>query len=150
MGIAGLKSLFRSHSRIALDTSIFIYQLQAHPKYAALTNEVFAWLELPKSLGVTSTITITELLVGPYREGNQRKADEILALLSTYPNLEWLAPSLEVADLAAQIRARHGLRTPDAIQAATAIVGRATALVTNDRQQRKIAGTKVILLDDLA
>jgi hypothetical protein len=34
-------------------------------------------------------------------------------LLSTYPNLEWIALSLEIADVAARLRAMHGLRTPD-------------------------------------
>jgi len=47
---------------------------------------------------VTSTITMTELLVQSYREEDTEKVNQFYALLSTYPNLEWVAPDLEVAD----------------------------------------------------
>jgi len=62
--------------------------------------------------GVTSTITMTELLVQPYRAGDEQRVDEFYGLLATYPNLDWIAPDLEIADMAARIRAMHGLRTP--------------------------------------
>ena len=53
------------------------------------------------------------------------------------------------ADTAARLRAEHGLRTPDALQAATAISSSATALVTNDATFRKLPGVQIIVLDDL-
>lgn len=149
MGVAQLNRLLRLHSRIALDTSAFIYQLQANQKYVGLTDEIFAWLQRPKSEGVTSTITMTELLVHSYRDHNQQQADEIYGLLSTFPNLAWISPSLEIADTAARIRAQYGLRTPDALQAATAIRSSATALVTNDATLRRVAGLQIVVLDDL-
>ena len=149
MGVGQLNRLLRVHSRIALDTSVFIYQLQANPKYVGLTDEIFVWLQRAKSQGVTSTITLTELLVQPYRARNQQQADEIYGLLSTFPNLAWIAPSLEIADTAARLRAEHGLRTPDALQAATAISSSATALVRNDATFRKLPGVQIIVLDDL-
>jgi len=43
------------------------------------------------------------------------------ALLTTYPHLSWVPMTLNVADRAAKLRADHGLKTPDAIQAASAI-----------------------------
>src|SRR5207248_176170 len=107
LGVGQLNRLLRVHSRIALDTSVFIYQLQANPKYVGLTDEIFVWLQRAKSQGVTSTITLTELLVQPYRARNQQQADEIYGLLSTFPNLAWIAPSLEIADTAARLRAAH-------------------------------------------
>lgn len=149
MGVTQLNRLLRFHSRIALDTSVFIYQLQANPKYVGLTDQIFAWLQRPKSQGVTSTITLTELLVQPHRDHNQQQADEIYGLLSTFPNLAWVSPSLEIADTAARIRAEYGLRTPDALQAATAIRGSATALITNEDSFRRLAGVQVMVLDDL-
>lgn len=149
MGVTQLSRWLKAHSWIALDTSVFIYQLQANSKYVGLTDEIFAWLQRPKSQGVTSTITITELLVQPYRDRNQQRADEIYGLLSTFPNLEWISPSLEIADAAARLRAKHGLRTPDALQAATAIRSGATGLITNDVTFRRLAGLEVLVLDDL-
>lgn len=149
MGVAQLNRLLRFHSRITLDTSVFIYQLQANPKYVGLTDGIFAWLQRPKSLGVTSTITMTELLVQPYRDHHQQKTDEIYGLLSTFPNLAWISLSLEIADTAARIRAEYGLRTPDALQVATAIHSNATALITNDATFRRVVGVQIMVLDDL-
>ena len=132
MGLARLGSFLRRHPRVALDTSVFIYALEANPRYAALADRIFSWLEQPGHAAVTSTITMTELLVQPYRDGDGQRVDQFYALLSTYPNLEWVAPDLEIADIAARIRAGYRLRTPDALQAATAIRSRAAGLITND------------------
>ena len=64
---------------------------------------------------------MTELLVHPYRASDDRQIDEFYALLSTYPNLEWVPPSLEIADEAAKIQLIFGCKLPDDLQAATAI-----------------------------
>jgi predicted nucleic acid-binding protein len=50
---------------------------------------------------------------------------------------------------AAEIRARHGLRTPDAIMVATAIESGATLAVTNDDAWRKVKELEVVMLRDL-
>ena len=86
---------------------LIIYQLEANPRYLPFTDPIFGWLERRESRAVTSTITMTELLAQLYRDSDQRRVDEFYGLLSTYPNLEWIAPSLEIADLAARLRALH-------------------------------------------
>jgi len=146
--LTALRAFLRRHRRIALDTSVFIYQLEANPPYLGLTDPVFAWLERPEHTGVTSTITMTELLVPTYRGGGEQ-ADEFYALLTTYPNLDWIAPGLEIADSAARIRAAHRLRTPDALQAATAVYARATGLITNDPVFQRVEGLETLVLDGL-
>ncbi|HXP38649.1 MAG TPA: hypothetical protein VN833_00190, partial [Candidatus Acidoferrales bacterium] len=102
-----MKQLLRRHRRIALDTSVFIYQLEANAKYLSLTDAVFAWVERTGHEAVTSTITMTELLVPSYRDNNEHGVDEFYGLLSTYPNLRWMAPDLEAADMAARLRATY-------------------------------------------
>jgi predicted nucleic acid-binding protein len=139
----------RRHRRIALDTSVFIYQLESNPRYVGLTDPIFAWLERPDHLAVTSTITMTELLVQPYRDAAVQRADEFFALLTTYPNLDWIAPDLEVAATAARIRATDRLRTPDALQAATAIHAHVTGLVTNDAAFARVEAFETLVLDHL-
>jgi predicted nucleic acid-binding protein len=149
LGVDRLHAFLRRHPRIALDTSIFIYHLEPNPKYLACTNPIFSWLERQGSAAITSTITMTELLVLPYREGDEQRANNFYALLSTYPNLDWIAPNLEIADLAAQIRALHRLQTPDALQAATAQYSQATALITNDPVFERVNGFETLTLDQL-
>ena len=50
---------------------------------------------------------------------------------------------------AAEIRARYGLRAPDAIMLATAVESGATLAVTNDSAWRKVDEIEVLLLRDL-
>ena len=149
MGVERLRLFLRRHRRIALDTSVFIYQLEANARYLALTDSVFSWMEKAGHEAVTSTITMTELLVHPYRESSQQRVDEFYGLLSIYPNLDWIAPSLEIADLAARSRALHGLRTPDSLQAATATDARATGLITNDPVYERVQTFETLVLDRL-
>jgi len=149
LGLTALRAFLRRHRRIALDTSVFIYQLEANPRYLGLTDPVFAWLERPEHRAVTSTITMTELLVPAYREGGDDKVNEFYGLLTTYPNLDWIAPSLEIADIAARMRAAHRLRTPDALQAATAVHARATGLITNDPVFERVEGLEALVLEGL-
>ena len=147
MGIDQLRRFLRRHRRIALDTGIFIYQLEANPKYLALSDSVFSWVERSGHEAVTSTITMTELLVPAYREKDEHRVDEFYGLLSTYPNLRWVPPDLETADLAARLRADYRLRTPDALQAATALQAHATGFITNDRIFTRIEELKTAVLD---
>ncbi len=73
--------------------------------------------------------------------------DEFYALLTAYASLEWVPPSLEIA--AARIRAAHRLRTPNALQAATALHSRATGLITNDPVFERVEGVETLVLDRL-
>ena len=149
MGVERLRAFLRRHRRIALDTSIFIYQLEPNTKYLAYTDPIFSWLEQSESKAITSTITMTELLVLPYREDDEQRANDFYGLLSTYPNLEWIAPNLEIAELASRIRALHRLRTPDALLAATAENSLATGLITNDAVFEPVKSFETLVLDQL-
>ncbi len=149
MGVERLRVFLRRHQHLALDTSVFIYHLESNPKYLPYTDLIFSWLERSDSMAVTSTITMTELLVLPYRQGDEQKADDFYSLLSTYPNLGWIAPNLEIAELAARIRTLHRMRTPDALQAATAAHSQATGLITNDAAFKRVDGFQTLVLDEL-
>jgi predicted nucleic acid-binding protein len=149
LGLIPLRALLKRHRRIALDTSIFIYYLEANPSYVELAGEVFTWLERSPHTAVTSSLTMTELLVQPYRAGNEALVNQYYGLLSLFPNLDWAAPDLAIADTAAQIRAYHRLRTPDALQAATAVCRGATAILTNDPEFARVPAIEVGILDRL-
>jgi hypothetical protein len=58
----------------------------------ALTDPIFEWLERPHRQAVTSTVTMLELLVKPYRDESEQLVNDFYGLLSTYPNLAWIAP----------------------------------------------------------
>lgn len=144
-----LRAFLRRHRRIGIDTSIFIYEVELNPRYVDLADPVFSWIEQPGHSAVTSTITMTELLVRPYRDSDRGQVNRYYGLLTRYPNLEWIAPDLEVADMAARFRARHRLPTPDALEAATAAHSRATGFVTNDPTFQRVEAFETLLFDDL-
>jgi predicted nucleic acid-binding protein len=148
LAIDRLRAYLRLHQRVALDTCIFIYQWEANPRYSRFTDRIFSSLEHSDLFAVTSTITMTELLVHPYRTGDAPRVNDLFGLLSTYPHLEWIAPSLEIAARAAEIRALYRLETPDALQAATAIQANATAMLTNDPIFKRVPDFDILILDD--
>lgn len=53
----------------------------------------------------------------------------------------------EVVDRATEIRAQLGLKTPDAIHAASAVVASADMLLTGDEDMTRIVGPRVELAD---
>jgi predicted nucleic acid-binding protein len=148
LGVERLRIFLQRQRRIALDTSILIYHMEANARYLALADAVFLWVEKAGHEAVTSNITMTELLVPSYRENDELRVEEFYGLLSTYPNLRWIAPDLETADIAARMRAAYRLRTPDALQAATALRAAATGLITNDPAFARIREFETAILDE--
>ena len=107
------------------------------------------WIER-QGRAVTSTITMTELLVHPYRKNDINRVNSIYALTSTYPNLSWVPVTLALADNAARLRAKYSLRTPDALHLATAIAGSATGFIGNDHVFQRVTELEILLLDTVA
>jgi hypothetical protein len=85
LGVAGIASFLRRHRNIALDTSSFIYQIQAHPAYVELTNAVFVWIEEPRHQAFISTIIMAELLVHSYRENDRQQIDSFYGFFPSIP-----------------------------------------------------------------
>ena len=55
---------------IALDTAPIIYFIEGRSPYAALIRPFFEALDAGEFLAITSTLTIIEVLVHPYRAGD--------------------------------------------------------------------------------
>ncbi|MDJ0540525.1 MAG: PIN domain-containing protein [Microcystis sp. M53603_WE2] len=106
-------------------------------------------LRLLKELAVTSTLTLSEVLVHPLRSGNVELAGQYRDILLDQENLITVPISLEIAEVAAQLRARQNLRTPDAIQIATAMGEGAMFFLTNDARLAAVPDLKVLVLDAL-
>jgi predicted nucleic acid-binding protein len=77
-------------------------------------------------------------------------ADDYETLLSYFPNLDLIPISRAILLDAAGLRARHRLRTPDAIQLATAFSSGAILAITDDEAWAHIVGIETLLLADLA
>ncbi|MEW6076484.1 MAG: PIN domain-containing protein [Thermodesulfobacteriota bacterium] len=139
----------QTHRRIYLDTSIFIYFVERHPLYFDVCDEIFQKVEEGRIEAMTSTLTLMEVLVQPYRVKKEEIVLKFYALMTTYPNLKWIELTLGISDLAAKLRAEHSLKTPDAIQIASALSVGATGIVTNDKVFRKTNQIPCLVLDEM-
>ena len=135
--------------RIGLDTNVFIYFLEGHPRYGSWCASLFDLIERGHNSAVTSTVTLLELLVQPYREQKEELAQKIFALTSTHPHIDWVPLTLNLADRAAELRARYHFSTPDAIQLATAIGRKATRFYGNDRSLRRVTEIECVIVDEV-
>lgn len=143
-----MRDLISSHHIIALDSCVWIYHLENHPEYASLTKQVLEAVEAGTCKAVASELTLPEILVRPLQLDLPDVADEYELLLTSFPHFSLDPISRDILLHAANIRAHHGLRTPDAIVAATALAAQATLLLTNDRHLSKIPGIQVACLAD--
>ncbi|HET7087988.1 MAG TPA: PIN domain-containing protein [Anaerolineae bacterium] len=136
--------------RLGLDTAPIIYFVEAHPRYDALVTEVFQRIADGGLVGVTSVISVTEVLAQPIRRGDLNLQRQYLDLLRHSDNIEIAEIDLAVAERAAELRARHNLRTPDALQMAVALLTGCQAFLTNDMTLQRVTDLSVLVLDELS
>jgi predicted nucleic acid-binding protein len=135
---------------IGLDTSIFIYHLEAHPEYLNITKEILSSMENGIFTAYTSSITLMEINVRPLKLGRDDIARKYEALLTHYPNLSIVDIDRDVARLAAKLRASYNIRPADALQAAACLSRSAEAMITNDQNLKRLETLlPIFLLNDL-
>ncbi|MCB0192144.1 MAG: PIN domain-containing protein [Anaerolineae bacterium] len=143
-----LTQRLEAHQVLGLDTSVFIYHLEANAKYLSLTRTVLQNIQSGRSQGVISTVTIMELTVQPWRMNRGDVARQYEVLLMNFPHLRVVEVSRDIARQAAQLRAKYNLRPADALQVATALVSGAEVWISNDKKLRRLEPEiDVIILD---
>ncbi len=140
----------RGHQTVALDTMVFIYLFEEHPRYVGSVKPVFGSIEAGEFRGAVSEIVRMELLVGPLRAGDEQTSKIYGFFLDTFPGLTVYHVDRPTAQRAARIRAEHGVSAADALQLGSAVRSGATAFVTNDLGLARFDGLDVLLLDDYA
>src|SRR5262245_10722039 len=78
-----------------------------------------------------SDLVRLECLVDPIRRGDEEQRNVFEA---QFQRMTYLSLSPPVFDLAAELRAQHRIKTPDAIHAAAAILNGCDEFWTNDRR----------------
>jgi predicted nucleic acid-binding protein len=134
---------------IGLDSAPLIYFVGLNPIYLPVVDPFFEAVDHGDIRVVTSVLTLTEVLVYPFKRGSRSMAEQYSKILLNNRNLTTFPVSIQIATDAAALRADFGLKTPDSIQIATARMGGATTVLTNDKRIRPIPGINVIVLDDI-
>ena len=134
---------------MGIDTAIFIYFIEEHPRYFPAVKTLFQSLENGFLQGVTSGITLLETLIHPLRYQNQQLAQEYELILTQSRNLHLIELTIPLLRSAAQLRADSNMKTPDALQIAAALSMTCPVFVTNDRRLPEIEGIQVLQLEKL-
>lgn len=134
---------------VALDTAPLIYFIERHHLHVATLKPFFAAAEQRKFRLVTSIVTLLEVLVYPLRSGRNDLVNEYRDILLRSSNMTALPVGEEIAEEAARLRALYNVKTPDAIQLATARVGGASWFLTNDGNLPSLPGMPVLVVDRL-
>lgn len=138
------------HALVGLDTSIWIYHFEGHPRYAKLVGQILQAVKTGQPRAIVSAVTVMELTVRPYRLDQPSVATHYEAILRRFPNTRLLDVTPAVAQRAGQLRAMYSLLPADALQVATSLVAGATAWITNDQALCRLAPqTEIIVLDEL-
>lgn len=130
------------------DASALIYLIEGNEPFAnAVRKELAAAVKrYPDLAAAMSRLTWLECRVGPMK----RNTPAVLARYDAFfarPDLRWVELTRDVVELAAAIRVKHGLKTPDALQAASCLqLGAAHVFLTGDSAFKRVGGLKVTLL----
>ena len=134
--------------RICIDTAPFIYFIEKNPKYLSMLRPFFAEINAGKIDALTSTITLLEVLVLPFKTKNESLAEKYRDILLYAEGLTTFEIFHEVSELSSRLRAKYSIRTPDAIQIAVGIIYGADAFLTNDSSLKKVNDIRVVILED--
>lgn len=134
---------------VYLDTAPLIYFIEGQIVYQPVLSKLFDLNDKGGFLFTTSTVTLLEVLVKPLREGQTALAAQYRSVLTSAPGIELHEITAAIADTAAGLRAKYNLRTPDAIQLATAVDVGADYFLTNDIRLKTVTEVTVVTLDEI-
>lgn len=135
---------------VGLDSAPLIYFVERNPTYFETVAPFFEALEAGEFRVVTSILTLSEVLVRPIRRDDAALVERYQAIILNTPGIITSPVSREIAEGAAEIRAVYGrVRTPDAVQLATALSGGAEFFLTNDAGIPDLPDLRMLRVDDL-
>jgi len=134
--------------RIFFDTSPLIYFLDANSIFKPQMDKIFYGILNNNIQFITSTVTVEEFLVFPYRNGDDSAINSFWTFINE-GNINVLEIDVNIAVEAAKIHAeyRH-IKTADALQLAAAICGDCDLFLTNDRQLRQFDKINCVTVED--
>jgi predicted nucleic acid-binding protein len=118
-------------SRIYWDTMLFAYWIEENPVYEKQMRHIISRMKERSDKLFTSTFTLGEILVGPYKMRAAQTAQRIRDILRP-PAVELIPLTSDAAGHYANIRATQRVSPPDAIHLACAAQAGIDLFLTND------------------
>ena len=126
---------------LVMDSPPIIYVLEGHSRLAARFMPLFDAHAAGSLRFAVTTITVAEVLTGPFRASDEALARRYRAVLDSW---QIVVLDSAIAESAARLRASLRLKLADAVQAASAVAINAAALVTHDRDFSRVRSLRVI------
>ncbi|NBP68678.1 MAG: type II toxin-antitoxin system VapC family toxin [Cytophagia bacterium] len=133
-------------SNVYIDSAPLIYYFEKKQGFFSQLNELFRSAEKGELTLITSSITVTEVLTHPIRLRKVRLIKTYESFFEHGTSIKLMDVGLAEAKLAAELRAVHNLKTPDAIHIATDIESDSKFFLTNDFQLKKISNLEIVTL----
>lgn len=135
---------------VYMDANCIIYSVEHVAPYDALLAPIWKAASPQTFQIVTSELAVLEVLVRPFKTQDTMLEASFRDLLLHSTDVLLIPVTLLILERAAKLRATTGgVKTPDAIHAATALEVGATQFLTNDAGLRSVANLSVTLLDEL-
>ncbi len=109
---------------------------EEHP-YARGSASLLRNIQGKRLVGITSSVTETEIALDLDKTGNREKIDQALMLIERMQNLTICPPGSWTARFAVKLVLDSGITVRDAYHSATAIENKASVFVTRDRFLRE-------------
>lgn len=129
----------RQTMKIVLDTNVLIYFLEGIDPQASQVEKILTSIMKAEAQAAISTISIAEVMTGFYLAGDESKAAKTKKLFEdlTLNGFKIVPVTFEIADLAANLRAKRGGKLPDALIVATALNQNANVLYSQDKDLQR-------------
>jgi predicted nucleic acid-binding protein len=134
---------------VYLDANGFIYSIERIDPYRSMLDTLRLTVSAGQVKVVTSELTLLEVLVKPLKVGDATAATLFRTVLKHTPDVKMLPITRSVLEAAANFRATLGLKTPDAIHVASALLNGSMLFVTNDSAFRRVPDLNVTVLSEL-
>lgn len=132
-----------------MDTNIFIYFLEQSDDYYESVAPIIEACEAGKFFGYTGDVAIAETMIQPYREDNLTLVANFKAFFATESFLSIQSHDAVIFDLAAQLRAKRGMKFIDALHYATALKAGCSFFLSNDAGIKSDSLMEVIAINTL-
>jgi predicted nucleic acid-binding protein len=134
---------------VYVDANCIIYSVEKVTPYAERLRPIWEAAAAGSIRIVSSEVTLLETLVRPLKEGNHRLEQFLLAFLQGSNEVRLVPVDARILLRAALVRAETGLKTPDAIHAATALASECAMFLTNDPGFRRVHDLPVVILGEV-
>lgn len=135
--------------RLYIEAAPLIYYVEENPAYIERMDAIIELIDANSVEVISSVLTLTEVLNQPIRQERQDIERKYRAILLRSRSFTLLPIDAETAEVAARLRARYNMRTPDALHVASALQANCGGFLTNDKTLKRVTEIRIVLLDEL-